>query len=223
MKKFICLLLTLVLCLSLCACGKDANGNNNANNGNGGNNVNTTTTTKGEELVIHDAEEGYTFINQNKFWDLVETVEMTVENWADYLEVHSYTEEIVKKDTFGEVVSTESITHYVLGAKGDKCFYLRQFAIELKDKDTGETKIYENPDGVLTVTEDFRLDQYECTRIKGTLYLVDVPQEAIWLNAEGQRYFTVRYSDVSWGPPIGCSIAGKDGRLLGGMFGFLLY
>lgn len=140
-------------------------------------------------------------------------MELTTENWLDYIGVCSYTTEDVEKDAFGEIISVTTTKNYVLGAKNNQYYHLRDFVIALKDKSTEELTIYANSTGsnAPSVKEDFQLDQYVCTRIKGTLFLIDVPEEAI-KKAEGiGLYFTVRYSDLSYGPPMDCFIRGTDG------------
>lgn len=220
MRKILCLILALILSLSLCACGEtekpesdNTTGDTTLDEG--------TNKTEGEAMVLRDEEYGYSFINQARFHELVEEIELTTENWQDYIEVYSYTEETVEKDAFGEIVSTNTSTFYALGAKNNRYYHLREFVIEWKDKATGELIIRQ---GEIVEAESFDLDQYECTRIKGTLYLIDIPEEVEIKKVENMgRYFTVRYSDISYGPPIDCFIRGIDGRSIGSMIDMILY
>ena len=222
MRKIFALLLALVICLSLAACGETENPDNGGNTGNITNDDNTKET-ETEGLVLTDGEEGYTFINQARFHELVEVVELTLDNWKDFIAICSYTEEEVERDAFDEIVSTQTSTTREFGAKGEKFYYMHSIAIELKDKSNGELTVYEMGGPVaVEVGEDFDLEQYECTRIKGQVCLLDVPEEAIWLDEDGGRHFTVRYSDISIGPPMGADIAGKDGRRVGGLIDILL-
>lgn len=222
MRRIFSLILALVLCLSLWACGETEKPENGGNTGDITNDAGTQES-ETEGLVLTDEEDGYRFINQERFHEIVEVVELTLDNWRDYIAVCSYTKETVEKDAFGEVISTQSQTIYELGVKGEK-YYCLEITIELKDKTTGELTVYTTAkDDAVEVKESFDLEQYECTRIKGKVYLIDVPQEAIWENANGVRGFTVRYSDIGYGPPMGCLMEGKDGRRVGGMIDFLLH
>lgn len=216
MKKALFYLLTIALCFALFACDDEINDPS----GNVGDEVaGATEQTEGEALVLYDEEEGYTFINQNRFAEIVEVIELSADNWMDYIGVVTYTEQIVQTDAFGEIVSTETKTVYTLGAKAEKCYYFYDFAIEFKDKTTGEMKIYDRLD---RFSEDFDLDQYECTRIKGKLCLIDVPKEAIMQGKDGIRYFIARYRDISYGPPMEGVIAGTDGYAVSGVVDILL-
>ena len=202
MKKALSLTLALVLCLSLCACGGGSNI--------GGANTNTTASQE-EDIVLYNEEEGYVFINQKRFSELYTVVELTTENWQDYLEVYSREPTTTETDAFGEIVSQETKTKYAIGAKGGKYFYTQGLAIELKDKETGELMTRSVINGEqLDVTKDFSLDQlYECTRIKGTLYLIDLPEETILEDKYGKRWVNIGYSDIGWGPTFACYISGR--------------
>ena len=215
MKKALSLLLALVICLSLCACGEDQGTNSQSPN------ESNTNQPEEEALIMQNPNYG-TYINMRRFNELMTIVELTTENWMEYIEVCSYTVVRTQKDDFGEIISTEAITHYELGAKGNTYYNLRDFVIELKDKTTGELQTYkENNDSyVATVEEGFSLDAYECTRIKGTLYLVDIPEEAIIHPQDGHPYFNVDYSYAEWYPLYSCYIYG---RRIGGMFDFFVY
>ena len=223
MKKALSLLLALVLCLSLCACGGEGPDIQMPNGDN-------TSQTEGDALIVQNPESGMPMINIKRFNELLVTVELTAENWMDYLEVCTYSREKVEKDAFGEIVSTETITHYELGAKGNKCYNFREFVIELKNKTTGELETYNghNDAYVPEVEEDFCLDEYECTRIKGTLYLVDIPDGAIVIGAGSDtklyyRHFDVGNSNSDYGDYFRCYLPGADSRRIGGMFDFLVY
>ena len=229
MKKALSLILALVMCLSLCACGggvqdtqphKPNSGNTSDDstshdNTNDSTSTDSTSQTEGESLIVQNPDNGKPMINALRFNELIERVELTTENWADYIEVCSYTQKTVEKDAFGEIISTETNTCYELGAKGNNYYTFYDFVIELKNNTTGEliTRSGSNIDYWLDVAEDFSLDEYECTRIKGTLYLVNIPDEAIAVYPDiGVREYSVGYSDISYGPPYYCTLAGVDGR-----------
>lgn len=217
MKKALSLILALVLCLSLCACG----GGDQNEQLQKPNSEESTVQTEAESLIIQNPDYG-TLINIKRFKEVLETVELTTENWMDYIEVCTYSKEIVEKDAFGEIVSTKTNTRYELGVKGNQYYHFRDFAIELKNKTTGELVTYKgNGDAYIPeVKEDFSLDEYECTRIKGTLYLIDVPEEVIIQRTDGEPFFNVGYRDISYGPGFTCYFYG---RRVGGMFDFLVY
>jgi hypothetical protein len=222
MKKTITLLLTLVLCLTLCACGsgeqdtkpQKPNSDNTSNDSTSNDNTNDSTSTdstsqpEGESLIVQNPDNGKPMVNASRFNELLVKVEITTENWMDYIEVCSYTVKTVEKDVFGEIKSTETNTCYELGAKGNKYYYFYNFDIELKNKATGELM-----PNLSEVEGNVCLDEYECARIKGTLYLVDIPDEAIAVYPDiGVREFSVGFSDISYGPPCYCKLAGVDGR-----------
>ena len=184
MKKALSLILALVLCLSLCACGEDVS---NGTSGTADNKENPTTlATAGMGDVNADTDIDWfireTQINTAKLPEYVEIVELTTENWMEHLKVYSYsyTEEDVEKDAFGETVSAEPITHEgrAFGAGNEKYHYYDDVVIELKHKTTGELFVFDleygnggfEPGNDWEIEEDFTLDDYECTRIKGSIY-----------------------------------------------------
>ena len=212
MKKALSLILALVLCLSLCACGWgyfDTPFTTDANN----NVINEQDTTDTQEkgIVLYNEEEGYFFINQERFSELYTVVELTTENWQDYLEVYSWEHTTTDTNAFGEVTSQNTVTKHSFGAKGGKYYYFINFAIELKNKETGELADYSSVVEPASLIENSSLDQYECTRIKGTLYLIDIPEEAIYESTKyRKRWVNIGYSDISWGPTFACHINGRE-------------
>ena len=224
MTKLIAILLTFALCLSLCACGAEPAPEMDEDP------IDeiieeTTEETGPDPLVLYDEAEDYCFINQERVGEIMESVELTTDNWADYIGVCTFTKEIVTKDTFGEVISEISEPHTVLGARQERYYHLRDFAIELQDKATGETRIIEGQFEELD--EGFDLSRYDCTRIKGTIYFLDVPEEAIWESDQSNgdadirvRGFTVRYADIGYGPPMGYLLWGYA---MDGFFHTVLY
>ncbi len=167
MKKILALLLAAVMCLSLVACGVDDAGNNNTETGD-----NTT-----ENPVLLYDHYGTPYINKMILPDLVETIELTTENWHEYIKAYSYDTETVEKDAFGEIVSTKKNTWYLLGAGNERYHLFNGVAIELKDKATGELTIYKFDFNGYYISADFNLDNYECTRIQGSLYFLNFPDE----------------------------------------------
>ena len=184
MKKALSLILALVLCLSLYACGKDVSKDISDTADNKENSTTLATDGTGDGNANSDIDWfiSGTQINTAKLPEYVEIVELTTENWMEHFKVYSYsyTEENIEKDAFGEIVSTEPITHEgrAFGAGNEKYHYYDDVVIELKHKTTGELFIFDledgqgghNPGNDLEVEEDFTLDDYECTRIKGSVY-----------------------------------------------------
>ena len=154
MKKALSLILALVMCLSLCACG---GGNNNTQSDDKTPNPNDNTVT-GEEvtdgttdnnerkpLIYYDAD-GAVHIDTEVFPECLEYVDLTTDNWREYIKAYSYSyeEEKVEKDVFGEIISTEVVTHTgrVLAVDNERYHSHGVINIELKDKSTGELTIY---------------------------------------------------------------------------------
>ena len=160
MKKALFLILALVLCLSLCACGSG-----------------------GKEVI--SGFDGTPALNMNLVDKHIDRVELTVDNWNEYIKEYSYDIEIVERDAFGEITKAEKVTVYRLGYGTEK-YHCLSATIELKHKQTGEivtfgemlaSNVVEDIGAVRF--EPFHLDEYECTRIKGYLYFIDYPDEVI--------------------------------------------
>lgn len=159
MKKLIALLLISVMCLSICACGSE------------------------QEVVSGFG--GIPALNWNSVGEHITRVELTVDNWKDYIKEYNYEVEIVEKDAFGEITKVEKLTVYRLGYGTEK-YYCLSAIIELKHKQTGEILLFgENlasnivEDTCAVQYEPFNLDEYECTRIKGYIYFIDYSEEVM--------------------------------------------
>ena len=165
MKKALSLILALVMCLSLCACGDSADTPSTTDDNN-----NTDVS-----LIIYD-KKGTPCLNARKIDEFVETIELTTDNWREYIKVYSYEVEKVKKDAFGEIVSTETITYNQLGAGNEQQHCFEDVVIELKDKATGEMITYVFDYAGHIIKKEFNLDNYECIRIKGYLHFINFPE-----------------------------------------------
>ena len=156
MNKVILILLVLGLFLCLCACGDEQKKSHESNNNASGE---STSQPEEEALILSNLENGTPMINIKRFRELLSSVELTAENWTDYIEVCTYTKEDITRDDFGEIISTKVTTCYELGAKGNKHYNFRDFVIELKSKTTGELVTYKgsNEAYIPEVKEDFRL------------------------------------------------------------------
>lgn len=170
-KRILSLLLVAIMACSICACGSS---NESVQNNNLENSENQTIDKK-----ILDEYEGAVAIKRKYFPELIECIELTAENWKDYIKLYSFEEENVTKDTFGEIVESETIKRYCIGAGNEKYHHFDEVALELKNKETGETIIYEFSYYGYYVDEKFKLEDYELTRIKGKLYFIDLPEEAL--------------------------------------------
>lgn len=198
------------MCFSLVACGggetPNTNDNSQTNPSEQMNNESTTDTTDStaENTEIVDTETEIPLIvidffdgpciNYLRFAECVEIVELTADNWKDYIKVYSY--------------SDKATTHYQLGAGNERYHQFDAVSIELKHLSTGEVISYEfDFDGVNDIPEDLNLDNYECISIQGYLYFVDVPNEAITFRTEGFEeyygFFRVGKEDF---PSDGCGI-----------------
>ncbi len=178
MKKFIALFLVLAMLFSFAACGNDDKVDKPEKD-------DTENVEKEKDDSVLIEKGGVIYIKYEKFGELLERIELTTENWKDYIKVSAYEEETVNRDAFGEIVSTETRTGYCIGAGNERYHQFQDAIIELKNKETGELTIYSLDgrynEGALSryLTESINLDDYECTRIKGRLYFVDLPEEAI--------------------------------------------
>ena len=170
MKKVVLFLLAALMCLSFVACESD-------------------------ELLITvpDPVHDLLAINANRFGECIdEVVELTVENWKDYIGVFSYTEDVVEKDAFGEVISTQTVEHRIIGVETDRYHRCEEVVIELKNTETEELIVFqlngdyrlllENHGNFIANSEkvkNFDISKYECTRIKGRIYFVTLPEGSI--------------------------------------------
>lgn len=133
-----------------------------------------------ETQLISTDLNGEPCLNVNLVGEILERIELTTENWRDYIRVYSYDFEMVAKDAFGEVVNSEVITENCLGY-GVERYHAFDAVIELKHKQTGELTTYTMRNNPCTyeIDSNMNLDDYECTRIEGYFYFVDIPEELI--------------------------------------------
>jgi len=129
--------------------------------------------------------EGTPALNMSSVDEHISRVELTLDNWKDYIREYSYEVEIVERDAFDEITKQETMTVYRLGYGTEK-YHCLNATIELKHKQTGEmillgesypANIVEDMGAVQL--EPFHLDEYECTRIKGYIYFIDYPEEVM--------------------------------------------
>lgn len=134
-------------------------------------------------MMVIPGFEGTPALNAALVEEHIDRVELTVDNWKDYIKEYSYDVEIVEKDAFDEIINSEKFTVYRLGYGTEK-YHCLSATIELKHKETGEIILFGESLPVNLVEdinavrlEPFNLDEYECTRIKGYMYFIDYPEE----------------------------------------------
>ena len=206
MKKKLALLLATLMCISLCACGGSETSS--------GDNTDTKTEIENEsnqvevnqninsEVQRETTEEGYTIISKKEFASYITKVELTTENWKEYMDIVEKT--IETKNKFGEVISTTTNTS--LTAKNALACYFDDFAIELTIIESGETIYSESLVGKIGVPilnnaktfkwEDYVIDDFVCERIIGDLYILkDIPNECISVDENGTEFICIGSSD----------------------------
>ena len=171
-------------------------------NGGSGTQSNSPTTDKKEEttsgstnssgIIETDAlvvlgSDGIKGINYGRFGECLTVSPLTVDNWRNYIDMITYDVECILKDAFGEVISSTVMTRRELVIKTNAYHYIENCRIELKNIETQETKICTfpttserwGPMGEGKV-EELNLNDYECTRITGKIYFVNLPKEVIY-------------------------------------------
>lgn len=170
MKRLLIMLFITGLCLSMVACSS------------------------GKKVVT--GYDGTPALNLDTVNKHITRVELTVDNWRNYIKEYSYDVEIVEKDAFGEIVKAENVTIYRLGYGTEK-YYCLSATIELKHKQTGEIVTFGKnlptnlvKDICAVQYEPFQLNEYECTRIAGYMYFIDYSEEVMKevLDIHDRRY-----------------------------------
>ncbi len=167
-KKILCLLLATVMCFSICACGASVEING------------------GEKIL-----------SKEEFESCSEYIELTTENWSDYLEIVE--EEIIETDAFGEETGRYTSTFLTLK---ENCYISEDNAIRLT-----YTRDYYNR--TEEVTEDFVFAQSVsrychispakdsdiiCEKVKGTILKLTVPAEKWNTDEEGDKFLSFQVS-----------------------------
>ena len=166
-------------------------------------------------MMVVPGFDGKPALNAALVKEHIDRVELTVDNWKDYVKEYSYEVEVIEKDAFGEITKQEKLTVYRLGY-GTERYHCLSATIELKHKETGDIVLL---GGSLPVNsaidinavqlEPFHLDEYECTRIKGYMYFVDYPDEVFeevlnvydrysYTSANAEIKVTSSFSEGSW-------------------------
>ena len=149
MKKIIALLLVAVMCLALVSCENELFNKNS------------------DDIFDPNLD------SISKFGDKIEKgSDLTLENWSDYLQIKSYNAEINVVENGEDIKKIE--TQSAIIASLDKIHTIHNFAMVLKHKESGETKIIdysdENNGDIIYVEEGFSFDDYDCLDIQGTIY-----------------------------------------------------
>ena len=187
MKKFISLVLVLIMCLSLVACGREASKAN-------GSQANNSATQQKRETT----EEGYGIISRKEFASCVTKIELTAENWKEYLEIAEITD--AERNAFGEVTESKTSTECIV--KNALGWNFTDVAMYLNVISTGESLYCEDMSYQLWGS-NYRLDwsKYEiddltCEKITGSvLVLNNVPEECISFYEDGGKFLCLGSAD----------------------------
>ena len=185
-NKLLILLVMIMMSISLCACGGEAGSAENKNE----------VTSNGQPIVT-----------QKELAQYIRKVEITEENWKDYIDIIE--EEIVTKNPFGEVVDTSVRREW--GCKVGNCVcYSDDFAIELKwnsdkiypwgekgssifmqgsgstfDDSGAQEGYYEKMNPERNV--DYVQEDYLFARAKGYVLIMELPEELWSTNEDGEQ------------------------------------
>ena len=174
MKNLLCLLLAVLFCFPLASCGLFPG-----------------------TMIIEYC--GVNAINPKRFGEcIVEVTDLTLENWNNYITVLTHSEEYEIKNAFGDLIDTPSVEYKVFGMQTEYFYRYEDVVFELQHIETGEKETFslglskgyiskKAPQGYVGLGHSvmfddfdfFDLENYQCTRIIGRVYLVSLPQEAI--------------------------------------------
>lgn len=129
-------------------------------------------------MLVIPGFDGTPALNAALVGEHIDRVELTTDNWREYLRIYYYDVEVVTKDAFGEVINTETknITHLGYGTDQYHCL---DAVIELQHKETGEFITFSGVGHDFVLRDAIELDAYECTRIKGYLYFFVFSEEVM--------------------------------------------
>lgn len=132
-------------------------------------------------------------------------VELTKENWNDYVKL-----DVIKEESyngFGELVASYERTQWALGEADDSIYAISDaLAIEIKNTDNGKTGIIGRylGDAYIGIDDYTMTDQvpYECLRAKGTIYIIEnLPDDIVYVD-ENISYINVGeegdYKTIRW-------------------------
>lgn len=180
MKKITLLLLTILLFSLLYACGSEGNSDKSVLKKDGQNVLN--------EAALSNC--------------IVEVVELTTENWNEYITPISYTATVEYKDAFGDT-QTKEVSRCVWGAELEQYYRYEGVVIELTNTETGAKEILDF-DSYRTVWDEISVDNHlktenlECTRIKGKVYILSIPEEVIHPNTSTHVAYPFMNEFIVW-------------------------
>ena len=157
MKRLFALLLAVLMCLGVAACGDDTS--------KGGN----ETSEPVETVWLVDGNK----INADRLRDDVYTVELTMDNWREYIKVYH----TVYTSLLGDGTFTEEECD-VLGAGNERYHAYKGIQIHLTHKVTGDKYVKSfsrESTNDQPVEAGFNLDDYECTGVSGSICYWDYP------------------------------------------------
>ena len=218
MKKKVRIIFSVLLIFSVLVCGcsnNNSQGGNNSNNQSSGSNSQESGSNAESEIVTIDDN---VYLDGESFPNHIKTIEMTKENWKDYLELVREEKTDTHTDAFGEVISTNNYACYYLKIKdiGQFTCGLSSALIEFTDIQSGEVLYFResvpyysfslsSEAGILiekqyNTDETRTIDDFECMRIKGEIiFIMDIPQEVLRIDDRGREFFFVR-----------CEVNGRD-------------
>ena len=163
MKKWIALLLAAVLCLSLAACGGKAetSGNDTQGQQTSQNTQQTGEESSKEETNGNDTQGQQTSQNtqqtgeeSSKTEPKEQVIEITLDNWQDYMEINQYLSVTHAMNSFGEATNTHLSFYTLLELKEEYSNYKADVAVEY-DMDYCVSDIIYNLD-------DFSFELIDC-------------------------------------------------------------
>lgn len=140
-------------------------------------------------------QDGTTTISLEEFLNHIKKVDITTKNWKEYFEFEQTTEET--KDPFGEVTGLQ--THNVIKVKDNNLSYSSYAVLEIeipKGKaiyDTKQIAYLENGNSYKFfdnyINGTITTDEITCTKAKGSVFYLDLPDNYWNLNKENNTYF----------------------------------
>ena len=209
MKKFLAILSVAVMSFSLVACGGPTNDKNKPQTNESGSQqeteVNNTTqketenTDEKNEFKRETTEDGYIVISKKEFASYITKVELTTENWKEYIDITEITEE--ERNGFGEIEKSNTFTGCTF--KNVAACYFDDVAIDFKITETGESLYCEGRFAEIVVPNDYNfawenysIDDFTCEKIIGNLIIVkEFPNECLSSYEDGGKFLCVGSAD----------------------------
>lgn len=193
MKKILVLFMAAVMCISMVACNK-----NDQQAAESTADMTEIETEAKVEFKRQKSPEGYVIISKEEFASYLTKIELTKENWKDYLDIVEITE--VERNGFGEITNSKTSTQCI--AKNFLSWYFDDVAIQFKVVETGESlycedlfhKLYDPNSSIKW--ENYSIDGLACEQIVGSIIVLDnVPDECISAYEDGGKFICVGSAD----------------------------